>query len=121
MNTLLPGRIEAVTHTRAADELTLRMCLSELDAVLTSIRLSRLPYRILADRAGVSLSMIGKWAGGATVSSKREMAFCNATGTLLLKQFRSLERAKREAAGVSRRSDRIAAIAAPTERAWRAA
>ena len=119
---LLPARIEAVRSARLADERTLRMCLTEQDAILAAINLSRLTYREIARRIGVSKSTVNAWSHGErALPDRRETAFGNATGTLLLTQFRELARALREASGHMRNRDRIAAIAAPTERAWRAA
>ena len=119
---LLPSRIEGVRTPRAADERTLRMCLSEADAIVASITLSGLTYREIADRMGVSKSLVNAMAKGERpLSHKRSQAFCNATGTYLIRQYRDMERALREAAGRQRERDRIAAIVAPTERAWEAA
>jgi DNA-binding transcriptional regulator YdaS (Cro superfamily) len=118
---LLPPRVEGVRTPRAADERTLRMCFSEQDAIAASVTLSGLTYREIAARMGVSKSLINAMVKGERpLSGRRTQAFCNATGTALIHQYRDMERALREAAGRQRERDRIAAIVAPTERAWRA-
>lgn len=120
--TLLPTRIEGVPTPRPADEHTLRMCFSEQDAIAASIALSGLTYRELAARMGVSKSLVNAMAKGERpLSARRTSAFCHATGTTLIQQYRDMERALREAAGRQRERDRIAAIAAPTRRMWEAA
>jgi transcriptional regulator with XRE-family HTH domain len=119
---LLPARLEAVRSARNADERTLRLCLSEQDAIKASIVLSRLTYREIADRMGVSKSLVDALTKGARgLTDRRTTAFCNATGTNLVRQYRDMERAMREASGRTKERDRIAAIVAPTERAWEAA
>lgn len=122
MTNLLPSRIEGVRSPREADERTLRLCFSEQDAIAASIALSGLTYREIAARMGVSKSLINAIAKGEReLTDRRTAAFCNATGTLLVRQYRAMERALREAAGRVRQRERIAAIVAPTERAWGAA
>jgi hypothetical protein len=119
---LLPPRIEGIPTPRPADERTLRGCFSEADAIVGSIILSGLTYREIAARMGVSKSLVNAMAKGERpLSSKRTQAFCNATGTTLIRQYQDMERALREAAGRQRERDRFAAIVAPTERAWRQA
>jgi transcriptional regulator with XRE-family HTH domain len=122
MNGFLPARLEAVRGPRNADERTLRLCLSEQDAIKASIVLSRLTYRELAARMGVSKTLIDAIAKGRRgLTDRRTAAFCGATGTSLVRQYRDMERALREAIGRAKERDRIAAIVAPTERAWEAA
>jgi hypothetical protein len=121
VDSLVPARIEGVRSPRAADDRTLRMCDSEHDAVLVSIRLSTLTYREIAARVGLSKSTVDKWAHGKRIPDKHERAFCGATGTLLLTQYRVLHRLLSQSTGRTRKADRIAAIAAPTERKWVAA
>jgi ribosome-binding protein aMBF1 (putative translation factor) len=117
--TLIPQRIEAVASPRNADERTLRMCFSEADAIVASIQLSGLTYREIAARMGASKSLVNALAKGERgLTDRRTTAFCNATGTNLVRQYRDMERALREAAGKARERDRMAAIVAPTERAW---
>jgi len=119
MNTLLPARIEGVPTPRDADEKTLRRCFSEADAVVGSITLSGLTYREIAARMGVSKSLVNAIAKGERqLTGKRTTAFCNATGTNLVRQYRRLEKALAEARGITRERDRIAAIVAPTQLAW---
>jgi hypothetical protein len=122
MQSLMPQRIEAVAGPKLADERTLRMCFSEQDAILASIQLSHLTYREIAGRMGKSKSLVNAMAKGVRGLSRRNtQAFCNATGTLLVIQYREMERALAVAAGRVRERDRMAAITAPTELAWRAA
>lgn len=121
---LLPCRIESVPAPREADERTLRMCFSEQDAIQASIALSHLTYREIAGRIGRSKSWVHALASGElqlTTRGNVTRAFCNATGTLLIEQYREMERAMREATGRVRRRDRINSIVAPTEKAWRVA
>ena len=119
MQSLMPQRIEAVASPKPADERTLRMCFSERDAILASVQLSHLTYREIAARMGVSKSLVNAMAKGERpLSYKRTAAFCNATGTNLVRQYRDMERALRVAMGRVRERERIAAIVAPTERAW---
>lgn len=119
MNGLLPNRIEGIRTPRDADERTLRLCFSERDAVLASIALSGLTYREIAARMGVSKSLVNAYAKGEReLTDKRTTAFCNATGTNLVRQYRAMERAIREALGRIKARDRIASIVAPTERLW---
>lgn len=122
MNHLLPSRVEGIRTPREADERTLRMCFSERDAVVASITLSGLTYREIAARMGVSKSLINAIAKGEReLTDRRTTAFCNATGTLLVRQYRAMERALREASGRVRERERIASIVAPTQQAWGAA
>lgn len=120
--TLLPRRIEGVPTPRPADEWTLRQCLTEQDAIVASIALSKLTYREIAARMGISKSMVNALTKGERLlSRKRTQAFCNATGTSLIQQYRDMEAALRVAAGKQRERDRIANIVAPTEKLWKAA
>lgn len=97
------------------------MCFCEADAVKASIALSSLTYREIADRMGVSKSLVNALAKGEReLTDRRTRAFCNATGTNLVAQYREMERALREATHRVRERDRIAAMVAPTEQAWRA-
>lgn len=115
MNSLFSQRIEGVRTARPASSDTLRLCASERDAVLVSIQLSGLTYTEIGSRIGVSKQAIEKWTRKG-VPGVRVRAFCNATSTRLLEQYIELERALRQAQGVVRERDRIAAIAAHTER-----
>lgn len=120
--TLLPQRLEAVPSPKLADERTLRLCFTEQDAIAASITLSGLTYREIAARMGKSKSLINAMAKGERgLSRKATQAFCNATGTLLVIQYREMERALREAAGRIRERDRLLSIVAPTQAAWREA
>ena len=107
---------------RNADEHTLRACFTEADAIMASIALSGLTYREIARRYGRGKTLVGLLARGERgVPKKATAAFCAATGTNLLIQYREMDRALREAMGRIRERDRIAAIIAPTVRAWEAA
>lgn len=117
MNTLLPNRIEGVPSPRNADERTLRLCMSEQDAAVASIRLSGLTLDEIAARIGVSKQAVSKWQK-AGVPHKRLAAFQNATGTKLVQQYLDMERAIRIAQGIGRERDRMADIVAPTRQAW---
>jgi hypothetical protein len=120
MNTLLPPRIEGLRSPRPADERTLRLCFSEQDAVKASITLSALTLEEIGSRIGVSKQAVEKWKKNG-LPHKRTRAFQNATGTLLVEQYREMERALKQAQGVVRERDRMAAIVAPTQQAWGAA
>lgn len=120
MNDLFPACKTSLP--RNADEHTLRACFTEADAIKASIALSGLTYRELAARMGRGKTLVGMLAKGERgVNKKLTPAFCAATGTNLLIQYRAMEIALREAMGRIRERDRIAAIIAPTVRAWEAA
>lgn len=122
MKPLIPQRIEAVASPKLADERTLRMCFSEQDAICASITLSGFTYREIATRMGRSKSLVNAMAKGERgLAAKNTAAFCVATGTLLVVQYREMVRALEQAAGRVRQRDRMAAIVAPTQQAWRAA
>jgi len=114
--TLLKPRIEAVASARLATTETLRLCATERDAVLVSIRMSGCSLETLGDRIGVTKQAVSKWARDG-VPSRRVRAFCNATGSLLLQQYTDLQRAMRASQGMARECDRIADIAKHTEAA----
>ena len=121
MGTLLPQRIEGIRSARDADSDTLRMCASEQDAVRASIVLSRLTLAEIGARmGGLKKQSVAKWQT-AGIPQNRIRAFCNVTGTRLVEQYLEWERSLRKATGKELARDRIAAIVAPTERAWRAA
>lgn len=116
---LILQRIEGVRTARRADEQTLRRCLTEQDAILSSIQLSGLTYREIAARMGASKSLVNALAKGErNLTHKRTPAFECATGTCLITQFRDMERAIRAATGRVRERDRIAHIVSPTQAAW---
>jgi ribosome-binding protein aMBF1 (putative translation factor) len=116
---LILQRIEGVRTPRRADEQTLRLCLTERDAILSSIQLSGLTYREIAARMGCSKSLVNLYAKGERdLTRKRTAAFECATGTCLMTQFRDVERAIRAATGHVRERDRIANIVAPTQATW---
>lgn len=120
MNTpLIPQRIEVIATAKMADERTLRMCFTEQDAIAASIALSGLTYREIAARMGKSKSLVNAMAKGERGLSRRNTtAFCNATGTLLIVQYREMVKALDAAAGRVKLRDRLASIVAPTQQAW---
>jgi len=113
-----PPHIGGAIYARPADRKTVRLCADEQQAVRVSIHLSGLTVREIASRVGRGKSTVQRWADGTRIPDRLVAAFCSATGTSLLRQFRELEIAEREAEGRMRKADRISAIAAPTERAW---
>lgn len=108
---LIPQRIEGLPTPKPAPANVLRLCASERDAVLVSIRLSTLTQKEVAARVGVTPQAMSKWVREG-VPGGRVRAFCNATGTQLLAQYHALQHAMRDAAGNPRECDRIARIAA---------
>jgi len=119
VKTSLFQRIEAVPTPRDAEAKTLRLCFTETDAINGSIALCGLTYREIAARMGKSKSLVNALAKGERqLTEKNTIAFCHATGTNLVRQWRAMDRAMREAAGQLRARDRIAAIVEPTQRAW---
>lgn len=119
MTSLIPQRLEAVAGPKLADERTLRMCFSERDAIAASVALSGLTYREIAARMGKSKSLVNAMVKGERrLSHKNTRAFCNATGTLLVVQYREMVKALDAAAGRVKERDRLAAIVAPTRQAW---
>lgn len=105
-----------VQSARPAPFDVLRLCGSERDAVLVSVRLSRLSQATIAARMGVSEQAFSKWLT-AGIPADRVTAFCNVTGTSLLAQYHAMNRAFRDASGAPRETDRIAQIAALAEAA----
>lgn len=108
--TLLPNRIESVPSAKPASDSVLRLCADERDAFLVSVQLSGLTYDELGRRIGVSKQAVHKWREQG-VPHKRTRAFCNATGSLLVVQYRELQKAIRAAQNRVREADRIAHIA----------
>lgn len=116
--TLLPRRIEGVPTPKLADWKSVKRCECEADAIAGSIALSGLTNREIAARMGISPCLITAMVQGTrNLTHKRTAAFCNATGTLLICQYRELERALRESAGRITKADRIASIIQPTQAA----
>lgn len=109
---------EGIPGPRDADERTLRLCFSEQDAINASITLSGLTLREVAARMGKSKSLVNALTKGERgLTDRNTQAFCNATGWNVVKQWRAMDRAIREAAGTLRARDRMAAIVAPTQNA----
>lgn len=100
-----------VQSARPAPFDVLRLCGSERDAVLVSVRMSKLSQATIAARMGVSKQAVSKWLQSG-VPGDRVTQFCNVTGTSLLAQYIAMHRAFRDASGAPRESDRIAQIAA---------
>lgn len=103
---------------RDAAEKTLRMCDSEQDAIAVSIAISGLSQAEIARRIGISkgyLTMLK--TGDRVLTSRMACALCSATGTNLVRQYRTLQSAYRIAQGRAREVDRIAAIASFTRAA----
>lgn len=97
---------------RDADERTLRRCDSEQDAIAVAIVLSRVSQAEIARRMGIAkgyLTMLKK--GERVLTSDMAAALSYATGSNLVRQYRTLQTAYRIAQGRARESDRIAAIA----------
>jgi plasmid maintenance system antidote protein VapI len=97
---------------RDADERTLRRCDTEQDAIAVSIALSHVSQAEIARRMGIAkgyLTMLKK--GERTLTSAMASAMCYATGSNLVRQYRTLQSAFRIAQGRAREADRIAAIA----------
>jgi transcriptional regulator with XRE-family HTH domain len=85
------------------------------------MQLSGLTYREIAARMGKSKSLINSLAKGERgLTDRNTTAFCHATGTWLVVQYREMERAMREASGRVKARDRIEAICAPTRQKWTA-
>lgn len=108
---LLPPRIEGVQSPRSVSFDVLRLCASERDAMLVSLRVGKVSQAAAAARMGVSQQAVSKWLSEG-IPSGRVTAFCNATVCSALAQYHAMHRAFRESSGVARESDRIAQIAA---------
>lgn len=97
---------------RQANAQTLRMCETEQDAISVSIVLSEVSQAEIARRMGVSAAFVTLLkTGERTLTSKMAAKFCSATGSDLVRQFRTLQSLLRQATGTPRAHDRIAAIA----------
>jgi plasmid maintenance system antidote protein VapI len=95
-----------------AAEKTLRLCDSEQDAIAVSIAISGLHQAEIARRMGIAKSYLTMLKTGERVLTTRmASAFCSATGSNLVRQYRTLQSAFRIAQGRARECDRIAAIA----------
>lgn len=101
-----------------AAEKTLRMCDSEQDAIAVSIALSGIPQVEIAKRMGISKGYLTMLKTGERVLTARMVpVLCTATGSNLVRQYRTLQSAYRIAQGRVREADRIAAIASYTRAA----
>jgi len=91
---------------------TLRLCETEEDAISVSIVLSGVSQAEIARRMGVSPAFVTLLKnGGRVLTSKMLPRFCAATGSDLVRQYRTLQSLLRQAAGAPRQADRIASIA----------
>lgn len=107
---LLPHRIEGIRSPQPASADTLRLCATERDAFLASMTISGLTYAEVGARIGVTRQAVNLWKSEG-VPGDRVTAFCNATGTTLLRDFINRERALKAIQGQQREADRIAHIA----------
>lgn len=104
--------ILSIVSARDADERTVRMCLTEEDAIAASIKLSGAYQSEIAKRMGVDKSLITMLKKGErTLTRKMTHRFIAATGWNLVRQYRDLQSALRAAQGRPREMDRIAYIA----------
>ena len=108
-NALFPQRIEGIRSPQPAAADTLRMCVTERDAFLASITISGKTYEQIGACIGVSKQAVEKWKKG--IPDARIAAFCNATGTTLVRDFLNRERALHAIQGRQNESERIAQIA----------
>jgi hypothetical protein len=103
---------------KQASAQTLRLCDTEEDAISVSIVLSGVSQAEIARRMGVSPAFVTLLkTGERTLTSKMLPKFCAATGSDLVRQFRTLQSLLRQATGAPRASDRIATIASYTQQA----
>jgi plasmid maintenance system antidote protein VapI len=94
------------------------MCDSEQDAIAASIAISTLSQAEIARRMGIAKSYLTMLKTGERVlTSNMAKAFCYATGSNLVRQYRTLQSAYRIAQGRAREADRIAAIASYSQAA----
>lgn len=104
--------LAGLPQPRDASDKTLRLCDSEQDAIAVAIRLSGLSQAEVARRMGIAkgfVTMLKK--GERDLAGPMVNAFCSATGSNLVRQYRTLQSALRIAQGAPRYADRIAAIA----------
>lgn len=107
--------LAALPEPQDAAEKTLRMCDTEQDAIAVAIALSGLTQAEIARRMGVAKSYLTMLKTGERVlTSRMAAALCSATGSNLVRQYRTLQSAYRIAQGRAREVDRIAAIASYT-------
>jgi hypothetical protein len=100
---------------RDADEKTVRLCDSEEDAIAVSIVLSGISQAEIARRMGVAKSYLTMLKRGERgLSPDMLAAFCCATGSNCVRQYRALKSALRVMQGAVREADRIAQIASYT-------
>lgn len=109
--------LSSLPQPRMADEKTVRMCETDEDAIAVGIVLSGLTQSEIAARMGISkvyLTLMKK--GQRYMNSTRASQFSAATGWNIVRQHRDLQMAIRVATGIPREVDRIAQIAAHTQR-----
>lgn len=110
--------LASMPEPRDADAKTVRLCDSEQDAISVAIALSGLSQAEIARRMGVAKSYLTMLkTGERLLTSKMAAALCDATGSNVVRQYRTLRAAERIAQGVMREVDRIAAIASYSMRA----
>jgi transcriptional regulator with XRE-family HTH domain len=110
--------LSALPDPRDAKEKTVRLCDSEEDAIAVSIALSGVSQAEIARRMGIAkgyVTMLKK--GERVLTSDMLAAFCTATGSNCVRQYRALKSAMRMMQGAVREADRIAQIASYTKEA----
>ena len=104
--------LSSLPAPRDAADKTLRLCDTEEDAIAVAISLSSLSQAEIARRMGIAKSYLTMLKRGERVlTSEMLAAFCCATGSNLVRQYRALQTARRMVEGRMREADRIAAIA----------
>lgn len=108
----------SVVCVKNADEQTLRLCITEEDAIAVSLRLSNCTQIEIAKRMGVSSAFVTLLKKGErALTSDMAQRLINATGWGLVRQYRDLQSALRITQGRPREEDRIAHIASFTKAA----
>ena len=108
--------ISTLPPPRDASEKTLRLCDTEQDAIAAAIVLACVSQAEIARRMGVSGAFVTMLkTGERTLTARLLPMFCAATGSNLVRQYRTLQSLVRIAAGQPRAVDRIAAIASYTQ------
>lgn len=110
--------LSSLPAPRDAAEKTIRMCDTEEDAIAVSIALSKVSQAEIARRMGVGKSFVTMLKSGErTLTAGMLAAFCCATGSNAVRQYRALQTARRMVEGRMREADRIAAIASYSQQA----
>jgi len=104
--------LAALPQPRDAAEKTVRLCDTEEDAIAVSITLSGVSQAEIARRMGVAKGFVTMLkTGERNLTSDMLAAFCCATGSNCVRQYRALKSAMRMMQGAVREADRIAQIA----------